>query len=288
MGVGDDIAPRFTQKPSLKQEDNGNKLVFSCALEASPKPEINWFRGTTPLTESDRIKMRVENAGGNTYNVLMDITGVTKGDGGSYKVVAKNNLGEMSASINLNFNGSNQNQQDGIAPNFTSKPVIKQEDGGKRLKFECQLTADPAPAITWFRDSTQLSDGGRLKMLMTPKGPKEYVLTLEISNVSPQDAGSYRVMAKNALGESNATIGLNFDGKEICLLNKFYSHIAGDIIQNQFYSHIAGDAGDIIQNKCYSHIAGDAGDIIQNKCYSHIAGDAGDIIQNKCYSHICW
>lgn len=105
MGAGDEIAPRFTQKPSLKQEDNGKKLVFSCALEASPKPEINWFRGTTPLQESDRIKMQVENTSGNTYNVLMNITGVTQADGGSYKVVAKNKLGEMSASINLNFNG---------------------------------------------------------------------------------------------------------------------------------------------------------------------------------------
>jgi len=105
MGVGDDIAPRFTQKPSLKQEDNGNQLVFTCALEASPKPEILWYRGQTPLEESDRIKIRVDNPSGITYNVHMDITGVTQADGGSYKVVAKNNLGEMSASINLNFSG---------------------------------------------------------------------------------------------------------------------------------------------------------------------------------------
>lgn len=56
----------------------------------------------------------------------------------------------------------------------------------------------------------------RLKMDMKSKGPKEYILTLEMSNVAPQDAGSYRVMAKNALGESNATIGLNFDGKKFC------------------------------------------------------------------------
>lgn len=54
------------------------------------------------------------------------------------------------------------------------------------------------------------------------KGPKEFTITLEMKNVSPQDAGSYRVTAKNALGESNATIGLNFDGMvsvfEACLL----------------------------------------------------------------------
>ncbi|KAK3585391.1 hypothetical protein CHS0354_020102 [Potamilus streckersoni] len=107
MGVGDDQAPRFTQKPSLKQEDNGKKLVFQCTLEASPQPEINWFRGTTPLTESDRVKMKVEPAGGNQYNVLMDINGVTQADAGSYKVVAKNKLGEVSASINLNFGETN-------------------------------------------------------------------------------------------------------------------------------------------------------------------------------------
>jgi len=49
-------------------------------------------------------------------------------------------------------------------------------------------------------------------METTKKGPKEYTITLQISEVSPSDAGSYRVTAKNALGESNATIGLNFDG----------------------------------------------------------------------------
>lgn len=105
MGAGDDIAPRFTQKPVLKQEDNGKLLVFQCTLEASPKPDISWFQGSTPLSQSDRIKMRVEPAGGNNYNVMMDIKGVTQADAGTYKVVAKNKLGEVSASINLNFSG---------------------------------------------------------------------------------------------------------------------------------------------------------------------------------------
>ncbi|ESO83313.1 hypothetical protein LOTGIDRAFT_146555 [Lottia gigantea] len=106
MGVGDDIAPRFTQKPSLKQEDNGQRLVFHCTLEASPKPDIQWFQGTTPITGSNRIKMRVDPAGGGqSFNVQMEIVNVTQNDAGTYKVVAKNRLGEVSASINLNFSG---------------------------------------------------------------------------------------------------------------------------------------------------------------------------------------
>lgn len=100
-----DSAPRFTQKPVLKQEDGGNKLVFACTLEGSPKPDIQWFQGTTPISQSSRISMRVEPAGVNKYNVMMDLVGVTQADAGSYKVVAKNKLGEVSASINLNFGG---------------------------------------------------------------------------------------------------------------------------------------------------------------------------------------
>lgn len=105
MGVGDDVAPRFTQKPALRQEDNGQKLVFHCVLEASPKPDIAWFIGTTPLQDTARTRMRTEPAGGSAYNVILEIIGVAQSDAGSYKVVAKNRLGEVSASINLNFSG---------------------------------------------------------------------------------------------------------------------------------------------------------------------------------------
>lgn len=40
-----------------------------------------------------------------------------------------------------------------------------------------------------------------------------YSATLQILNVTVEDAGKYKVTAKNALGESNATISLNFDSK---------------------------------------------------------------------------
>ena len=40
-----------------------------------------------------------------------------------------------------------------------------------------------------------------------------FVVALEITNVAMEDAGKYRVTCKNEFGESNANIGLNFDGK---------------------------------------------------------------------------
>ena len=42
-----------------------------------------------------------------------------------------------------------------------------------------------------------------------------YFACLEIDEVSTEDAGKYKVQAKNLLGESNATITLNLDSKFI-------------------------------------------------------------------------
>lgn len=40
-----------------------------------------------------------------------------------------------------------------------------------------------------------------------------YHVVMEITDVTIEDAGKYRVVAKNELGESNASISLNFDSE---------------------------------------------------------------------------
>lgn len=50
------------------------------------------------------------------------------------------------------------------------------------------------------------------------KDGHSYLATLEIRNVTVEDAGKYKVTAKNELGESNATISLNFDSKYFSLI----------------------------------------------------------------------
>lgn len=101
----EDTAPRITAKPSLKQEDNGNKLIFHCEVEAYPKPEIKWFKENVQLAESDRIKIRVEPKGDKVFALYLDIDNLTSDDSGQYKINAKNRLGEVSAAIALNFAG---------------------------------------------------------------------------------------------------------------------------------------------------------------------------------------
>lgn len=100
--MGDEIAPRITKKPSLEQEDNGNRLVINCEIQASPEPEIKWYKDGSPLVQNSRVKSSIESKN-NLYSIYLDIDNVTSDDSGAYKVTAKNKLGEVSASISLNF-----------------------------------------------------------------------------------------------------------------------------------------------------------------------------------------
>jgi len=86
---------------------------------------------------------------------------------GSYKVIAKNRLGEVSAAIALNFAAetAQKSLQDGTAPNFIQKPVIRPEADGKRICFECKLKADPQPQLSWYRDNVQIHDTGLTKFI---------------------------------------------------------------------------------------------------------------------------
>ncbi|KAJ8923569.1 hypothetical protein NQ315_010148 [Exocentrus adspersus] len=164
MGVAEDFAPSFTQKPQLRQEDDGNKLIFECQLLASPKPDIEWFRSDTLLSEDSRTNFRIQSIGTNKYLVVLELDDVVETDAGLYKVKAKNTMGEVAASINLNFSPMDEpkeKQIDGLAPTFAKKPAIRQEEDGKRLLFECRIQADPRPVVSWFHNGNPVSEGPR-------------------------------------------------------------------------------------------------------------------------------
>lgn len=103
MGTDTEFAPSFTQKPQLHQEDDGNKLVFECELVSNPKPTTEWYRTDEKLEEGGRVLFKLKSLDGNKYQAILEINDVVEEDAGLYKVKAKNKLGEVAASINLNF-----------------------------------------------------------------------------------------------------------------------------------------------------------------------------------------
>ena len=56
-----------------------------------------------------------------------------------------------------------------------------------------------------------LKEGGRYKMIMN-SDKNNHSISMEIANGGMQDGGEYKAVAKNTMGESTATITLNFEG----------------------------------------------------------------------------
>ena len=99
------------------------------------------------------------------------------------------------------------------APSFTVQPKIDQSPDGRHLTFQCELTADPEPTLTWYKNDVLIKHGGRYNMKVK-KDDNVYFIELEITDVSGKDAGKYKIMAKNEHGDAKSTIDLNFEGGE--------------------------------------------------------------------------
>jgi hypothetical protein len=203
----DGAKPTFTERPVIKQSEDCSKITFDCRLVADPNPTIEWFHKGKVIKEDSRHKYSLLS---DKHNQLasLEITKVSGDDSGEYKVVAKNKHGEGYATINLNFDEGKPDVPNGKAPRFPKKPTIKQK--GSTLILECLLEANPFPEITWFHGTKAISEGVRHKTKKIDSGKDTYILSLEISDPTTEDGGTYRCNAVNESGESNANIALNF------------------------------------------------------------------------------
>jgi hypothetical protein len=108
-------APRFSKPPAIRQTpDNSTRLFIECQVQGTPKPDITWFQNDKKiLSTSTKQKQTTKLATGNNYDVTLEITNLTATDAGTYKIVAKNRAGEITANVSLNL--SNDDEANGSA-----------------------------------------------------------------------------------------------------------------------------------------------------------------------------
>ncbi len=213
----------------VKVQDN-EKFQVRIMTFSRPNAIANFSMNCT-----QQVVLKDENA--YTIDCSLFLRSVTVEDAGKYKVTARNDLGESNATISLNFDSELASRltffykvrgnmptyvflligeeapipQGGVRPTFTERPVIRQVEEGK-IAFECRMVGEPRPDISWFHNEEKIKEGRRHKMTVTEDVNKLfYVVRLEISGVEAADAGTYKAVAKNSLGEGHATINLTFE-----------------------------------------------------------------------------
>ena len=100
------VAPAFTATPSIHQIGDG-VVEFEVRLTSCPAPSVQWYKGSTAISDGGRYRA-VTHTDGVNYTLSLTISGVTNEDAGAYKVIAKTAAGESNANITLNLAGSTQ------------------------------------------------------------------------------------------------------------------------------------------------------------------------------------
>lgn len=81
----------------------------------------------------------------------------------------------------------------------------------------CQAHSVPATTFQWFNGSTLMTSGGRIHITSTeiPGASHPYLTSLNISDVTLYDLGSYRCVGKNKIGTSHVNIHLTVKSEYI-------------------------------------------------------------------------
>ena len=162
-------------EPLSVMVEEGENITLKCKTGGVPTPIVTWQKAFSRVPKK---KTAVENGS-------LTILKAEKADGGTYACTAKNLLGHETAIAQVTVTDRLK---------FTLTPPLKCV-----VLVSCMLMlhceAQGAIEIDWTRVGKHLSQNH----VLYPNG------TLLLTNISPNDAGSYRCVAKNSLRSVTAT-----------------------------------------------------------------------------------
>ncbi|XP_023246836.1 titin homolog isoform X2 [Copidosoma floridanum] len=99
-------------------------------------------------------------------------------------------------------------------PKFYTIPHNRVAEEGETIRFQCSVTGHPIPWCSWDKDGEPVTPSARISIK-----EKDDIKTLEIAEVTLEDAGLYRVTLENDVGRTEASARL-----EVINRNTLTSH----------------------------------------------------------------
>jgi hypothetical protein len=178
------VAPEITTQPTAAQSVLvGGSVSFTAAASGTPAPTFQWFKNGVTLVGAT--------------NATLSVLVVTAIDGGTYTAVASNAAGSATTNAAVltvtepivvppppvsppPVSGS------AVAPSFTTQPDSQTLLVGSNASLTVAVTGNPAPTLHWLKNGKRIAGATSA--------------TLSIAPVTTVDAGTYSVIATNAVG----------------------------------------------------------------------------------------
>lgn len=205
------IPPTFTEKPKIVPNEKGTLVTLKFKIKADPKPEIQWFKGMDKIQDSSKFSQKYTSLSAtNEYEILLEIQDPSADDGGDYKCLVKNEMGQLQAKLNLNIEAepSTPGKAATDAPTFIEKPKIVTLNDGKLVQLIVRYKATSKCTCSWFYKETLIQKSQSIQVFHE-KYESGYECRLEIKDPGQNTAGMYKCMVSNDKGEINANLMLN-------------------------------------------------------------------------------
>ncbi|XP_015180266.1 PREDICTED: muscle M-line assembly protein unc-89 isoform X4 [Polistes dominula] len=176
-------APKVIKKQSNTTAIVEDNLTMTVQVEATPAPEIKWYKDGQLIQESERIK--IEKEGTDIYKIT--IKSVRVEDAGSYSIVAKNEINQTTEIWNLTVKSPPK-----IRKKLGTIPIINEGDS---LTLLIEVEADPEATVEWYKDEQIVVEDERIKIV---REGNNYML--KITGAVGTDAAIYKTKITNTHG----------------------------------------------------------------------------------------
>uniref|UniRef100_A0A8C9Z2N2 Neogenin 1a n=1 Tax=Sander lucioperca TaxID=283035 RepID=A0A8C9Z2N2_SANLU len=203
--------PRFASQPTPTTVHLGNNQVMACEVNSDLVPFTRWEKDRLPLELSTRLVQLPSGA--------LAISNASEADAGLYRCLVEN----------VGSSKSSDEAQLQILPEgkleFLVQPVPVSKAVGTSVLLPCLVTGYPVPHIRWmFGDKLLEESDGRVEVLGGG--------SVQISNLTEEDAGIYTCMAENTNGtiEAQAQLTIQVPPQFVKRPDNIYAYESMDIV----------------------------------------------------------
>lgn len=102
---------------------------------------------------------------------------------------------------------------EGTSPQFLIKPKDVTGVDGTSVRLECQVTGAPTPEVRWYRDNEPLIEGEKYQFEVN-----DDMYAMIINDVTEEDTGNYKVIARNSAGREHCTADVTVKRKSFWVI----------------------------------------------------------------------
>lgn len=168
-------APKVIKKQADMTVVVEESATMTVQIEATPAPEVKWYKDGQEIRENDRIRIVKEDS--DTYKLIIKESRLD--DAGSYSIVARNEVNQTTEIWKMKV----------ISPPKIRKSLGEPQvlDEGATLTLFLEVDSKVPTSVKWCRDGETIRQDSRVKMIQ--EGNR---FILKIMGAVGEDAGMYK------------------------------------------------------------------------------------------------